>query len=325
MTIAIHVDQERDESMLGASEAAAVLGLSRYQSPIDIWRKHRGLPVQGDDKENEAAWWGNALEPVVRGHYAIQSKRIVLVPTASSKLDGWLRCTPDGVSFPCSTPQVVELSGAYHEPDIWHGIYTDTVFNVWVPSPDEFADHGGLQVKTCSAYLRDDWATGAPAAYEVQCRVEMAVTGLLWVDVVCLCGGQQYLGPWRIYRDLELERRILEPLHDFWTLVQSGVEPSVDHTEGWKLHVSEKLAKAEPVAVQADDEMRGHLLDWQHTRKVLAKAKRDEEHVKNRILQRLANAGAMRIEAGEMGRVIAYRTPAGTWALKAPASWREGK
>ena len=82
VTVALHVDQKREESMLGASEAAGVLGLDKYNPPIKIWRRHRGLSVFDDAEQSEPAYWGNVLEPVVRGHYAIKSSRLVVVPTA---------------------------------------------------------------------------------------------------------------------------------------------------------------------------------------------------------------------------------------------------
>lgn len=322
MTIALHVDQERAEGMLGASEAAAVLGVDRYKSPISVWRRHRGLTVPGDGEESEPAYWGTVLEGIIRGHYAIKSKRVVLVPRLSTTLDGWLRCTPDGISAPATSiaePQTLQMRGAYTPGDA-----LPILHEVGAPVDDD-SDVGGLQVKTCDARLRDEWRDGAPAAYEVQCRVEMAVTGLPWTDIVCLCGGNAYIGPWRIYRDLAIEARILETLREFWDMVKTGREPSVDHTEAWRLHVSEKLGRAEPVIVEADNEMRATLERWRDARTDRLRAERIEEQTKNEILLRMSNAGATRIDAGEIGRVTAYRTSGGTWALKAPAMWKDDK
>jgi hypothetical protein len=182
---------------------------------------------------------------------------------------------------------------------------------------------GNLQVKTCSAYLLDDWRDGPPPKYEIQTRVEMAVTGLPWTDLVCLCGGQRYLGPFRIERDLELEGRILAPLREFWDMVMSGVEPTVDHTENWRLHVSEKMERARAVLVKADPALRHDVSEWREGRRARIVAERAEERAKNELLLRLSCAGGTKIDAGELGKITAYRTGSGTWALKTPTSWKE--
>lgn len=311
MSVAIHVDQKRDESCLGASEAAGVLGCDRYNPPIAVWRKHRGLPVH-DGGDSEPAYWGTVLEPVVRGHYAVTSKRLVVVPTRSTTREGWLRCTPDGITIP--VPPVMAagcLAADSTEHDAGALVERAHVFGV----------AGGLQVKTCSAYLLDDWKEGPPAKYEIQCRVEMAVTGLPWTDIVCLCGGQKYLGPFRLERDLAIEERILEPLRDFWDMVQTGREPTVDHTDAWRLHVSEKMERARPVMVNADDAFEQDISDWRERRRVRIVSKRAEDQAKNQLLLRLSAAGATKVDAGEF-KITAYKAK-GTWALKTPSAWKE--
>jgi predicted phage-related endonuclease len=300
-TLALAVDQQREESMLGASEAGAVLGLDKYKSPMAVWRKHRGLPVNDDG--NEAADWGVLLEPVVRGKYALSRERSVWVPTRSFTFEGWLRATPDGIvlDIPSRDPQVRELPG----------------------NDFQRIDCGGLSVKTCSAYLAEDWIGGPPAKYEVQARVEMAVVDLPWVDVVCLIGGQKLVGPFRIERDAAIERSILTRLRDFWAMVQDGREPTVDDSDAWRLHVSEKLGKAPPLEVVATEAQREIVARWRAARSARKAAERGEEAVKNELLLNLSQTGATKLDAGELGKPSAYRTKSGTWALKTPTFWRD--
>jgi predicted phage-related endonuclease len=313
-TLALAVEQQREESMLGASEAGAVLGLDKYSSPMKVWRKHRGLPT--DDKESEPALWGQRLEPVIRGQYALDRQRRIYVPTASYTLDRWVRATPDGIveEPPCFASQVgvVEFNpnAEGHAP--------------WVRKLISGGLSGLLQVKTCSAWLSEDWIGGPPAQYEAQCRVEMAVVGLPWVDIVCLIGGQKLVGPFRIERDAAIERQILARLRSFWDMVQSGTEPTVDDSDAWRLHVSEKLGRAEPVEVVADDAWREILLRWRARRNERKAAERAEESVRNEVLLKLASSGATRVDAGELGKPSAYRVAkSGTWALRCPNFWRD--
>lgn len=311
--LALAVDQQREESMLGASEAGAVLGLDKYKSAMAIWRKHRGLPVNDDG--NEAADWGVLLEPVVRGKHALDRQRRIYVPTASYTMDGWLRATPDGLveEPPCFASQVGVLEfdprGDGHAP--------------WVRKFIASGLSGGLSVKTCSAYLAEDWIGGPPAKHEVQARVEMAVVDLPWVDVVALIGGQKLAGPFRIERDAAIERSILTRLRDFWTMVQDGREPTVDDSDAWRLHVSEKLGKAPAVEVVATEAQRDLVARWRAARVARKDAERDEERVKNELLLNLSQTGATKLDAGELGKPTAYRTKSGTWAIKTPTFWRD--
>jgi len=302
MTVAIHVAQQRDESCLGASEAPAVLGLDKYRSPMAVWRRLRGLPVH--EKENEAALWGQVLEPVIRGRYVLDRQRTVFVPTRSFGYLGWLRATPDGIVHDVAdpTPSVEPM------PE-------------WFDMSPEYT--GLLQVKTASAYLADEWEGGPPARYEVQCRVEMAVCDLPWCDIVCLIGGQRLVGPFRIERDPVIEREILKRLRSFWDLVQAGVEPTVDHSDAWRMHVSEKLGRSHAVEVAADADMTAAIAQWKHRRDARHAAKREEDEAKNDILLRLSAAGATKVDAGALGKVTAYRTASGTWALRTPWHWRD--
>lgn len=311
MTIAVAVDQKRDLSCLGASEAAGVLGLDKYNPPIAIWRRHRGLPVR--DEASEAAYWGTVLEPVIRGKYALDRKVRVWVPTGSYTLDGWLRCTPDGIV----EEGVLATEVGTSEFDVDDGLYVETAVRTGMA--------GGLQVKTCSAWLEDDWRDGPPAKYEVQCRVEMAVADLPWADIVCLCGGQKQLGPFRIMRDPVIESRIIESLREFWGMVTFGREPTVDHTDAWRVHVSEKLDRVKPSIVVADQAMEMAIARWRDQRAERKAAENAENLTKNEILLRLSAAGATRIDRGDKAdNITAYKTK-GAWALRAPSSWRDDK
>lgn len=313
MTFAVAVDQQRDLSCLGASEAAGVLGLDKYNAPIAIWRRHRGMPVR-DDGPQEAAYWGTVLEPVIRGKYAHDRQVRVWVPTGSYTMDGWLRCTPDGL--------VQELVDAPRVGTVEYTPGGDGCAPV-VASLMTSGHLGGLQVKTCSAWLEDDWRDGPPAKYEVQCRVEMAVAELPWVDIVCLCGGQKQIGPLRIERDKAIEDRILTSLQEFWGMVQFGREPTVDHTDAWRLHVSEKMDKVKPTMIMADGDLLSDIARWREHRVNRKRAEMAENEMKNALLLHMSAAGATKIDCGDKAdNVTAYKTK-NTWALRTPSSWKD--
>lgn len=285
--IALHVDQQRTPGLIGASDAAAILGLSQYDSPLSKWLELRG----GECKERpafvrEAAEWGQALEPVVRGRYALATNTMIVVPEESRVLDGWLRCTPDGFVYSTGrTGRTFVESDCGRDDD-----------------PD-----GLLQVKTCSAYLADDWESGPPPAYEVQCRVEMAVCDLPWNDIICLVGGQHLVGPFRIHRDMAIEERILRDLKAFNERVLAGIEPDPDASHAWKEYASSKMRPSK-VAIQADDATKAALAELRDARRIEKEAKAKADAAKTRVLLSMSAAGATKILVDGKPAVTAYQT-----------------
>ena len=323
--IAVHVDQERAEGVLGASDAAAALGLDEHRPPIAVWRRLRGLPaLEAKRDDNEPALWGQVLEPVVRGHYALRTHSAVYVPRQSYVRDGWLRATPDGLV--CELQDHVEgYVAPLVDPDPLH--------------PPE----GIVQIKTCSAYLADDWASGPPAKHEVQVRVEMAVCDLAWADVACLVGGQRYVC-YRVHRDAGLEANILRDLERFAATVAAGTEPPIDGSVEWQRHLSERMRPSR-VAIEARGPIADAVDSWRALRATKAKLEVQEDEIKNRLLAALADAGATKL-LHPSGDVTAFqragsprwkeyaaalggteegadkfRGEPSAWAIRAPQKW----
>jgi predicted phage-related endonuclease len=292
--IALPVHQTRAEGLLGASDAPAALGLDRYRPPIALWRQLRGLPTNDERPAfvQEAAEWGQALEPIIRGKYALEKQCAVWVPSQSIVKDRWLRCTPDGlVASGLSSGETIE----------WHG--------------DEMPPEtiGLLQVKTASAYLKDAWADGVPPNYEIQVRVEMAVTGLPWCDVSCLIGGQTRV-TYRVERESKYEEPILRDLRAFWELVQSGKEPAVDGSDAWRQYATQGM-RPTPVVLDANEETEALVANWLTAKRSIKALKESESEYKTKLLLRLSAAGATKLRSRH-GVIPAYQTGA-------KARWKE--
>jgi len=304
MALVAHVEQERFEGAIGASDAAAILGLNDWESPISVWRRLRGEERKPPSKfQQDAMEFGQLFEPILRGKYAQMVKRAVFVPHVSTVIDGWLRATSDGIV----------LREGVAEP----GTYSEANGDMTLAFAMANAD-GLLQCKTASAYKRDEWVRDGvevvPPAYEAQVRTEASVYDVGWVDVFALVG-QSFVGPIRITRDERLEHNILRDLWNFWNLVQSGREPPVDGSDGWREYVSGKMRPTD-VELIADAEIDKLLGVWCELRKSAAVTKEHEELLKNDILLRLSAAGATKLVSNEHGKFSAYKTGAST-------KWRE--
>jgi predicted phage-related endonuclease len=329
----VAVSQTRAEQFLGASEAPAALGLDPHRRPIDVFMRLTGQPVNEDRPAHvqEASEWGLALEPVVRGKYALSRNVAVLVPTESITLEDWLRATPDGF---------VALGEGTHE---WH----DAIKLRCPPGT-----LGLVQVKTCSREAWRHWLEQPPLHHVIQVRVEMAVAGLPWCDLVYLIGGQR-MEVHRIERDMTLEADLLADLRAFVERARRREEPAIDGSEAWRAIANQRLEAAQKITLTATDAHIALLSRWRDVRAARKTAEREEEQLKNELLLTLGAAGATAIDAGELGKVGAYRTGARTqwhaiadelaggkvseeliarhtkgsaaWALRAPNDWNKGE
>lgn len=183
------------KSGLGGSDIAAILGLSPWRSPVDVWLDKTSNPT--DVEMNEAMFWGTILEDVVAKHYAdtehVKVQRIgVMMRHPQNK---WMLANID---------RAIVTPGSRARFDGGKLLGAD----------------GILECKTASAYKSGEWGRdgddeAVPVYYTAQCMHYLAVTGLEWCDIAVLIGGQKYLSK-RIVRDDETIRGMVERAEEFW-------------------------------------------------------------------------------------------------------------
>src|SRR5690554_2691682 len=147
---------------IGGSDAAAIAGLSRYRSPIQVYMDKLGLIEPPE--ENEAMYWGRKLEDIVAEEFSIRTGLKVRRRNAILQ-------HPE---YPFMLANVDRLIVGKNE---------------------------GLECKTTSAYRADEWKDdGIPWEYAIQCYHYMAVTGYKAWWIAALIGGNQFIYK-RIERD----------------------------------------------------------------------------------------------------------------------------
>lgn len=177
---------------LGGSDAAAVLGLSPFTTPLELFAEKLGLVEP--QAESEAMFWGRILEPAIADRYAEETKR-TLAPAAPFTIcvheeHGWLRATLDR--------EILVADGRT------------------VPAP--------LEVKSTNAYRADDWLDEPPVHVQVQGQHQLLVTGAAWVSFAVLIGGQTF-------RWVDMERNdkfiavMQERLAEFWRRLELNDPP----------------------------------------------------------------------------------------------------
>lgn len=172
---------------VGASEAAAALGVSLYETPIDLWQKktHRAPPTE----ENEAMMMGRLLEPILATLYERRTGRLVgrRQEFFRHPIHDFITATIDGAT----DDRLVEFKTC----------------GAWAK---EWGDEDSDQI---------------PEPYLVQVAQQMFVTGYEVADVAVLIGGQRFK-VFTVERDHGLVNAVAEGVRRFWDCVIQDTPPT---------------------------------------------------------------------------------------------------
>lgn len=151
---------------VNGSEIAVVMGISPYESPFSLW--HRKVGSIGPVDSNDAMYWGNQLEPVIRAEW-----------NRRHMLDGY---------FAAETGQWC------HRDRTWQGGSPDGLVYPLIVDRDEQPPSALLEVKT--ARYDDDWGDEGtdeiPVHYRAQILWYLDVFGLDLCHVAVLISGSEY-------------------------------------------------------------------------------------------------------------------------------------
>jgi len=176
---------------VGGSDAAAVVGLNPYRTPLDVYFEKRGETEPEDLSDNEAVHFGNVLEDVIAQEYSRRTGRKV-------RRNNRLLRHPEHSFMQASLDREV------------------------------VGESRLLECKTAGAFMADQWGEAGtdevPMQYLIQCMHYLAVTGKDLCDLAVLIGGRDF----RIYpiqRDEELVANLIAGEAEFWRRVQDGDPP----------------------------------------------------------------------------------------------------
>lgn len=208
---------------IGASEAAAAIGISEHRTAYEIAERKLGLGVEDDDanyRRRMKMEMGHVMEPVTASRFAeatglkVQAFNAMLahpdLPWMLANIDrrvvgvtehqsAWLEMV---MGQTVSGPGVIELK--------------NVEFASGWGRPDNVKATGGL----CT--------TGeVPEDYEAQVQHQLAVTGYEWgFLVVTIAGWETRWYP--IVRDNEYISMMIEAEADLWALIERGELPEID-------------------------------------------------------------------------------------------------
>lgn len=189
---------------IGGSDIAAILGLSKYKSPYDLWLDKTGRKT--DESTGEAALWGQLAEDMIAGQFAARNG--LAVQRVNSILVGredWMLGNIDRAIVNPKIGKAVRVSGGGR-------LNTDQI----------------LEVKTAHQYFDKLWgatAESVPDYYLTQCQWYLGITQADVCHLAVLIGGNQYR-QYKISRDDELIEMLEGEARHFWlNHVQADTAP----------------------------------------------------------------------------------------------------
>ena len=253
---------------LGGSDCAAALGLSRWKTARQLYHEKRGeLPP--DEPEEEFAWWGIMLEPIVRQRYAEETGNVVRLPTAT----------------------------------IWHPTHKFMCAHI-----DGYVDNctprRGYEGKT--AFRSTGWGEEGTDQVPIDCLMQtqhyMVVTDLPVFDVCVLIN--RHFAYYEVPRaDAEMQEMIIEGEWDFMRRVREGDPPPLDYTHRTALDVVKKLYPGtNGVRLIANEhviDVRQKMEQFTQAEKV---AKQQKEACKAELLDLMGNAALLAFPDGKCFR-----------------------
>jgi len=229
---------------IGGSDVAAICGMSRYSSPVEVYLDKLGeLPPLEDNPKMKA---GRMLEPTIAEWFADE------------------------------TGLKVQRQNSMFQ----HKDHPFMLANIdrWLPG-----QNAGLEIKNTSEYCRDDWSgTQAPTEYVLQCNHYMAVTGAERWFIAVLIGGWDF--QWKVIeRDDDLIQNLITIESEFWKHnVLAKIPPAFSYQDTDYLKETYKDSIADS-SVDLPEEAYPIMESLNEARKALKAAEIAEETAKNRI------------------------------------------
>ncbi len=176
---------------IGGSEAAAVMGVSPFESALSLFSRKHGLMPEIQD--NERMYWGRHLEEAIAADYMDRTGRVLTDP------------------------------GPYT-------IYRHETFPHMFCTPDRIIEAnppGILQIKTARPGAKTEYMEQFPVHHQVQLQHEMICCGVSWGAFAVFFGDYEHLY-FDVDLHGRFAQVLIAQEQKFWSKVKMGVPPIAD-------------------------------------------------------------------------------------------------
>jgi putative phage-type endonuclease len=246
-----------EKKLIGGSDAAAVAGLSRYKSPLDVWLRI----VEGREPEQTKPMRrGQLLEPVVRQMYADETGAELLGPRSlRSKRHPFARASLDDVARLRGEERVLECKSANFR-----------MLHAYGEGDDEIPDD-----------------------YIAQVQWYLALAQLPIADVAVLLAGDE-LRIYTLRADAELQAALFEEAARFWrNYVVTKQPPPPDASPSYGEWLKRRFPKSDEQFLLADAEAVVAAEQLRKAREAKKAAEEAEEQARQLLQAKIGDAAGL--------------------------------
>jgi len=255
---------------IGGSEMAAIFGLSPWDGPHGVWQRKKGIAPEKED--NERFKIGRLMESPIAQLYADR----------------------EGVALERVEGLLVHPSAPI------------------VGTPDRVVKgkRKGVEIKTADPSQKmhwgDDGTDEVPIQYVFQCATYMALTDFDEWDLAVLFGMSDFR-IYRLKRDMELERAMIEKATEFWNRhVLGDEEPPVDGSDSCSEWIGKKYPRVVSDLRDATEEETAIIAQLGEARVATRYAEAIEKELENKVKAMIGEAE-------------------GVWSTAGKATWKKSK
>lgn len=271
---------------IGGSDVAAILGLSPWKSPLEVYLDKTD-EEDVEDRDNEYMLWGTVLEDDVARE-------------AARRLGLEVRRVNQTLVHNDAPWRMANIDRRIVDPG------SDLLAMEWVPDALKREDRRirmGMECKCVNAFQAKDWMDeGIPLLYQAQCQWYLHVTGWdMWI-MAALFGGN-HLGMWNVLPDPEAQEALVEKVDAFWhDHVEARVPPEPGPSDADAKLVAKLYPRNDPgKEVPYED----HARDIDHWRRVYLQTnaeinslESDKQEAANRIKHIMRDGEVMLLPDG---------------------------
>lgn len=242
---------EDRKHMIGGSDIAAILGISKFKSRLELYYEKKGF-ITPPEEDTAPQKWGKLLERVIRDEY--------------ERLHNVKVHVPYGLTHPQHPYLKAHLDG-------------------YIYSKDEL-----LEIKCANAYSVSEWGEPGsdfiPPAYLVQVAYYCVLSGARRGHIAVLIGGNEYR-EYTYERDRELEGYIIEAAVEFWDCLEADRHPPALNMEEARLKYLQSSHRKSLIVTPEISEIYLNILNLKEKEKSL---KKELEKQKYELMMKMKDA-----------------------------------
>ena len=250
---------ENQSPTIGSSSIAAIMGLSPWSSPWDVWARMHGLT---ESSSTAATARGHILEPAIGAHYAhLNNAQITPGPEyEAAPLIGpapWLHARPD--------------------------FFVNCEQGKWL-----------LEIKSTRRFDHKWGVSGGnsvPPYYAAQCVWQMAVTDDERCDLAAFATISDEYRSYKIHRDKRLEEKIIGFARDWHEKhIKQGIPPEVDGSNACSKSLARIFQQESREFIEPQESHIALANELRQVRAEYAELERRKKHLENQIKESIGPA-----------------------------------